>query len=174
MPYSSRLSSTLRISGMLCVAAAAGLLADEPARAATTPPVPLQIVAVSANAPDAAGTVIQGQAIFDGTVETITYCIVDAAGKADRGCAVENVKKLLGSGDKGPSGGRAFQVRVDAGASGSVLDTGGTLTPILEPTLFITRIATADESYDGYFAFPLSIGTDSKTGKFIPVIGSHL
>lgn len=140
------------------------------AQTVTTPAV-LQVLTVSANAPDATRQVVQGQVYYDPNTQTVGYCLADPDPQVSTACATANVSSIVTANDSGTPGGRAFDARVDAGSLGSTVSNGHS-TPELKPLLFITRVATADESFDGYFAFPLTIALD-KTGHFVPMIGNN-
>jgi hypothetical protein len=165
---------TLRKLAYLPLVAGACTVALVGAGAATTAPAALQVNTLTANAPNQQGSVIQGQAIFDPNTLTLMYCLTSPFG-AESQCASSNLSTILTSGDSGPAGGRTYIVRVDAGDTGSVPSGTGGLTPTLHPVVYVTRVAvtSTDQAFDGYFAFELTIGTDSN-GLFMPIIGGPI
>lgn len=149
-------------------AALAGILG---AGSAMALPAPLQVQTVSANTPS--GGVIQGLVTFNPNTKSLAYCLAAPFG-AERQCTVKDLSGVLTSGDTGPAGGRLYQLRIDEGGSGNVpfpSGQSGQVTPILHPAVYITRIATVDQSFDGYFVMALSVQTDG-FGLLAPVISN--
>jgi len=165
----------LRLSLCLLTTAAANLsvLGVNPANAGTVvPPLALQGEVVLANAPNATYSVIAGEVTYNQNTQVLHYCLVAPDLQVESTCATMDVSAVLTANDTGPSGGRMYSSRIDGGSSGSVFIGTTQTVPILHPAVFITRVATVDQSFDGLFTFPLTIAIDPNTGQFMPVIGT--
>jgi hypothetical protein len=169
--HANNLSRRYRAIPVIALGTCLAALAATAAAAQTPPPAILQVIAASGNEPDSQHTIIQGQVYFDPNTQILGYCLSSADTKVSETCATANLSTILSSGDTGPAGGRVFDLRVDAGQSGSLVEAGGHLVPLLDPSAIITRVATVDQSYDGQFAFALTIARSG--GQFVPVIGGN-
>ncbi len=158
----------LRLTACLLAAAAA----SSSALAQTTPTYPLQVNVVTANAPNATHSVIEGQVVYNPNTQTLLYCLAAPYPFVDSTCASANIGPTVTANDSGPAGGRTYISRLEQGNLGSQSIGQGKIVPMLEPWVFITRTATVDQSFDGYFVFPLSITSDPNTGLLTPNIGN--